>query len=398
MIRHSWRLLSLAAATTTVITVMGAASAAASQTSPAPSPSPTSPAPGPVFTGRLYGVTATSPGNAWAVGLHPDSSLIIHWDGSTWTQQLAGPGYFWSVGASSAGNAWAVGGTDWFASQTMTYHWDGTAWTHIPSPTPAATALLNGVTVSGNEAWAVGATGVSPGNPDLSHASPLIEHWDGTAWKVMRTPHLPAAAHAGQLQNVTAVSSRNIWAVGWIGSGQSGSDSFRPLIEHWKGRSWFRVKSPAVAPQSVLSSVTATGYRHVWAVGATSTLGATKTLTERWNGSTWSVVPSPTPDSGAHLKSVSARSPRDAWAVGQTTYNGVCPTKCQAVIEHWNGKTWQIPSPDINLKLPSAYLTSLWGVSAIPGGGAWAVGTTDYATTLILHLPISAAPARRQRG
>jgi len=42
-----------------------------------------------VFTGRLYGVTATSPGNAWAVGLHPDSSLIIHWDGGTWTQQLA---------------------------------------------------------------------------------------------------------------------------------------------------------------------------------------------------------------------------------------------------------------------------------------------------------------------
>jgi len=82
MKRHSWRLLSLAATTTTVITVMAAASAAASQPTPAPGPV------FPVFTGRLYGVTATSPGNAWAVGLHPDSSLIIHLDGSTWTQQL----------------------------------------------------------------------------------------------------------------------------------------------------------------------------------------------------------------------------------------------------------------------------------------------------------------------
>jgi len=383
MKRHSWRLLSLAAATTTVITVMGAASAAASQASPAPSPSQASPAPSPVFpvfTGRLYGVTATSPGNAWAVGLHPDSSLIIHWDGRTWTQQLAGPGYFWSVGASSAGNAWAVGGTDWFTSQTMTYHWDGTAWTHIPSPTPAATASLSGVTVSGNEAWAVGATGASPGNPDLSHASPLIEHWDGTAWKVMPTPPLH---QAGQLSSVTAVSSHNIWAVGWIGSGLSRTDSFRPLIEHWKGRSWFRVHSPAVPAQSVLTSVTATGYRHVWAVGATNIFGATKTLIERWDGSTWSPVPSPTPDSGAHLKSVSATSSGDAWAVGQTTYNGVCPpAKCQTVIEHGDGTPWSvIPSPNP----PSTYLNSLWGVSAITRDDAWAVGTTDYATTLILH-------------
>lgn len=34
---------------------------------------------------------------------------------------------------------------------------------------------------------------------------------------------------------------------------------------------------------------------------------------------------------------------------------------------------------------PSVYLNMLWGVSAVSGDNIWAVGTTDYTSTLIVH-------------
>jgi hypothetical protein len=53
------------------------------------------------------------------------------------------------------------------------------------------------------------------------------------------------------------------------------------------------------------------------------------------------------------------------------------------LIEHWNSKRWKVlPSPNP----PSRrYLNLLWAASATSRGSIWAVGTTDYNTTLIVH-------------
>ncbi len=51
-------------------------------------------------------------------------------------------------------------------------------------------------------------------------------------------------------------------------------------------------------------------------------------------------------------------------------------------IEHWNGKRWKaLPSPNP----PSGYLNLLWAASATSRDNIWAVGTTDYGSTLIVH-------------
>ena len=69
------------------------------------------------------------------------------------------------------------------------------------------------------------------------------------------------------------------------------------------------------------------------------------------------------------------------WAVGCTSQ---CAPKCQTLIEHWNsiqGRWSVIPSPNP----PSGYLDLLTGISVVSRTGIWAVGTTDFASTLIIH-------------
>ena len=81
------------------------------------------------------------------------------------------------------------------------------------------------------------------------------------------------------------------------------------------------------------------------------------------------------------LFGVSAISGSDAWAVG-----AYLATHTEPLIVHWNGTTWtQAPTPR-----PSPVQNSLFGVSAVSGSDAWAVGdyynnATGAIDTLILH-------------
>jgi hypothetical protein len=129
----------------------------------------------------LYAVTATSRTNAWAAGEYVTSdigyTLIEHWNGTVWTQVASptpgGPVVRLSgVAASSARNAWAVGNygpSTAPTEQSLILHWNGTAWTQVPSPDPggtSGTSVLTGVAARGSNAGAVGdystSTGIQP--------------------------------------------------------------------------------------------------------------------------------------------------------------------------------------------------------------------------------------------
>src|SRR5438876_258674 len=72
-----------------------------------------------VVTNHLFGVAATAPARAWAVGYHfiqttPRQTLIEHWDGTAWTVQPSpnvgsNHNQLFGVTATSETNAWAVG-------------------------------------------------------------------------------------------------------------------------------------------------------------------------------------------------------------------------------------------------------------------------------------------------
>lgn len=368
--RHVARLIIVIPAAIALAAATLAGTAGAARTGRAPASK--------AFVDRLYGVTTLSRSDAWAVGLEPSASLILHWDGRAWSKSLAGAGYYLGTGADSATDVWAVGGTNWFSpSAPLIQHWTGSAWTQVPSPDPAGGGVLNAVAaVSPDDAWAVGLIGPGPGVP--SPTKPLIEHWNGSSWSI--TPS-PVIASGASLHGVAATSPTDVWAVGWTGPNSSGNNH-QTLIEHWNGTAWSRVPSPnATGQYNSLNTVAATSYRNAWAAGLTAFPGHNDTLIEHWDGHAWTVVPSPTPDGDAQVLGLGATRRTDAWAVGMTRGDS-CSPNCATFIEHWNGTAWtRVPSPGPT----GGGLEALFSVSATGRHNAWAVGTIGYARTLQIH-------------
>jgi hypothetical protein len=103
-------------------------------------------------------------------------------------------------------------------------------------------------------------------------------------------------------------------------------------------------------------------------------------LIEHWNGKNWSVVPTPDPTGDTNLRAVATSSPDNARAVGYTRPS-TCNPMPGTIAMHWNGKAWTIvPTPE-----PPAYLDAFCGVAAISADDAWAVGTTNWTSTMITH-------------
>lgn len=248
----------------------------------------------------LAGVTAISPRNAWAVGGAGNKSLIEHWNGSRWRRVLSPSpqrqSFLTGVSAASAGDVWAVGGL----SKTLILHWNGTRWGRVPSPSPGTGAMLEDVTaISASDAWATGSYG----------RGALVLHWDGTSWRRARSPAVRSGAG---LTGISGTSPRSLWAVGATGgfppfaaigggSAMPGSGTARPtpaataapaaepLILHWNGTAWRRIKVPAPANGGMLLGVDAVSGHNAWAVGCTRTFGSVKArpLVLHWNGTAW---------------------------------------------------------------------------------------------------------------
>jgi hypothetical protein len=329
------------------------------------------PAAYPSWAGRFYSAAATSKRDVWAVGLSAAGGQIAHWNGRSWADYDFSDGYQ-AVAAQSPSDVWAVGGTSWFyPTQTLARHWNGKTWTQVSTPTPGGSAWFQAVgATSAKNAWAVGCICGGPGAQGYS--VPLIEHWNGKTWKqqLFRLPK-----NSGQLNGVAAISARDAWAVGQTNAGgPSGA-----LVEHWNGYRWQRVQVHTPGRYGFLQGAAATSPGNVWAVGYTNTGPTYQSLILHFNGRRWSVVQSPNPTGQTNLWAVSASSRTNAWAVGYTNPNSCC---AETAAFHWNGKGWYVV-PSVNP--PDEALDALLGVVAISPSDAWAVGTTDWSSTIIEH-------------
>lgn len=176
--------------------------------------------------GRLWGIDMLTPSDGWAVGAS-DGTLVLHWDGTTWTRTPSpGGNELTAVTARATDDVWAVGhAAD--QARTLVLHWDGTEWTTIPSPDPVAGAnKLLGVTVAGNDIWAVGYGNTDSSDADESQRHAFAMRWDGQAWLVL--PSL--SARATQFTGVTASSDTDVWIAGY-----AVADDEYVHIEHWDG-------------------------------------------------------------------------------------------------------------------------------------------------------------------
>ena len=265
------------------------------------------------------------------------------------------------------------------ARSTLAVRWNGSTWSIVPTPNGSNEVnwLLGAAALASNDVWAVGYSATNP--PESSTSKTLIEHWNGSAWSVVPspnpTPPLSGGPVSNQLLGVAAISPNDVWAVGQstdFGAGQT-------LNEHWNGSTWSTIPSPHPGTYSVLRSISAVAANDIWAVGTYYDDGLQVTLVLHWNGTTWSVVDSP--NDGPFLQElfrVRAISSNDVWAVGYHLAVFGASQVFQTSIFHWDGTAWSVvPSPDVN-----QLNNYLWSVAGTSATDAWAVGFYDTGTQL----------------
>jgi hypothetical protein len=332
----------------------------------------------------LNSVTALSVSSAWAVGSAYDVSLaaprtlVERWNGTRWST-VASPNAtqfyneLYGVSASSATDAWAVGyantrpEVNGWPSKTVALHWNGTAWSLATTPNPASqTNLLHAVKVfSPTNAWAVGYYYTSQAD-----SGALVLHWNGTTWTEVDVPE-----EATALYGISGTSASDIWAVG---TGRT----HQLATLHYNGATWS--ETPIADTGTVfaaLYAVTAISPSDVWAVGFKNNYAIP--LAHHWNGITWTEVPTPPVGVGGNnpFKGVTGLSATEVWAVGYTTTsNGP-----QELIERWNGSAWQvepapaIASPVVGLDAAAAVRPSGGNATVWSTGSAWGFVTDHWA-------------------
>ncbi len=164
----------------------------------------------------------------------------------------------------------------------------------------------------------------------------------GGSFEVVPSPNTGPQAAGNTLLAVDALSPTDAWAVGFHYN-NPGFCTFcpAPLAIHWDGAQWSLVDTPTIpVPKVELKSVAAVSSDDVWAVGYSYNPNCglcSDTLIEQWDGSSWSVIPSPNPGVDNRLHAVSAASASDIWAVGDQWLNWSTHIP---LILHYDGANW----------------------------------------------------------
>jgi len=276
-------------------------------------------------------------------------------------------------------NVWAVGNYNDASGNefTLIEQWNGQQWGVVSSPNPTGATnnhLVTASATSANDVWAAGYYFDTTTNTN----EPLIEHWNGTQWKLVTAP-TPSQTVNNSFTSVAALSATSVWVVG---SSYTTSQITVTLTEHLSGTKWSVVASPSPgigSLGSLLNGVTALSSGNVWAVGQyypSNNSTSEETLVEHWTGSQWKVVASPNSPSGVSgngFTSVAAETKNNLWAVG-AYYNR--QSNPQILTEQWNGKTWNI----VNAPNPGTFENLAWSVARVPTSSrVWLVGFTSSA-------------------
>ena len=280
-------------------------------------------------TSALQAVCASSPGDAWAVGL---GGRVLH------ATQAAGP---WTAAASgdaqsyrAFGDSFATGPDDvWMVGVVGAGgdvgHWDGTSFTDTVVDT---TMGLDGVWASApDDVWTV--TG-------FAQTTTTFHHFDGKAWTVAATLDGPG------LVKLWGSGAKDIWAAGEGG------------VYHYDGTAWTAAPG-ASSPVYTMTDVHGSSAADVWAVGMD---GATM----HWDGHTWSVVSGGAIGPSVWLTAVWSSGPGNAWAVDTS-----------GLAYHWTGTSWTA-----GVQAATTWLTSLWGSGP---DDLWAVGGEEGTWGLVAH-------------
>ena len=325
----------------------------------------------------LFGVTAISASDAWAVGdvynqtQGDQLTLTQHWDGRRW-RTVRSPSlrnhynHLVSVSGVSSNDVWAVGYTiddRTSAWQALILHWDGGRWSIVPGANLGTqyNALTRVLALASNDVWIAGYNGTS------INFHTLVEHWDGTAWSKVPTP---APGTYDALNGLAGTAPDNLWATGYY---KEGNFTYKSLTLHWDGVAWSEIDSPNTTEYNWFNGVTATEVDSAWAIGYQIEDGGnaiSHPLAQLWNAGQWSVVDGPEVPDGhyTNLSDAASNSATDVVAVG--TSNDL-QENYDPLVEQWDGSQWSLAAVPEMSGLPTTFVFS---VAPDKAGGFWAVG------------------------
>jgi hypothetical protein len=219
---------------------------------------------------------------------------------------------------------------------------------------------------SPTDVWAAGNYLPDAANSNQDATLTFAEHYDGTAWTVVRTPN--TGTNFNSFYGLAAKDGY-AWAVGeYLNS----AFQDRALLEVWNGSKWTIASIPQPGRQrDMLFGASAISKDNAWVVGDQESNGRFGTLAEHWDGGNWTVVPTPDPGgAGNHLYAVDAVSANDVWAAGQSLSSGGSD---QPLVEHWDGHAWSV------VTIPGLASRDLLldAVTTGPGGQVWVAGEAD---------------------
>jgi hypothetical protein len=215
-----------------------------------------------------------------------------------------------AVAALSEKNVWVLGGTNTQngyapAGKPVAVHWDGETWRSAALPSQATGYVFAASATSASDIWAI------------TQYSAYVLHWNGEHWSVAR--HLPA--NGGEVTGITAISPTDVWVFG--GGGVIGGIG----TWHYNGKTWQQWKGNAAG----LERGSAVSAKDIWAVGGP--LSPDSAL-EHFNGKTWQFVTAKAL-SGLQFRDIAAFSSTDVWVGAESAIRGGL-----GWLMHYNGKTW----------------------------------------------------------
>lgn len=271
---------------------------------------------------RLQAVSCTSATACMVTGAAGQRSVAEEWNGSTW-RKLPDPGLF-DLSCVSMTDCAGIGGTQ---QGLMAYGWNGSAWTMQGVWSPGGpVAYWGGVTcVRASFCMAVGSGWV-----DNDEEVAFADDWNGSQWNGPLT-----VAQTGDVPALSGVSCPS--AADCVGVGSTGSV---PMSEKWNGTAWRLMKTPdpgSAINVTYLQGVSCPEAARCVAVG--SNINAPQAFAEQLNDGTWTAQAVAKPDGGV-FAAVSCASVSDCLAVG---WHDVGTNQYRvALTERWNGSTWQV--------------------------------------------------------
>ncbi len=309
----------------------------------------------------LYGITAPSRKDAWAVGFTTAkngrySPNYVHWNGKHWQAvTIAGTSGFRPLAAESTSpsDVWFFGqlGTNFAALHLVHGHWRLMAASGDMSS--SAIAVLGA-----DDVWMLGLAGGC--EESTGQCSTQLLHWTGKQW-VSYTVDALIEALAG--------SGTHVWAAGITGPDVATDLTGQTALYHFADGTWQPFGSPHPAT-GVPPMIAAEPDGHLWLLAAP--LHGDKWILRRWTGRRWTQLTIPR----RLLSALSVPPP--------VTYDGSTGVWVGPYL-HWTGSRWIDGYPAAN-PFPSLSGFGLQAIAPVPGSGSlWAAGGDNIGRMIAVY-------------